>query len=347
MKRAELVATLELVSHALADTNLVPVFQCFAFDTKTVSAYSDTIGIIAPCKTTEAFAVNGATLLGLLKNSHAEDVEFSIESKQDLAIKTGKSRFKLPYFTKDDFVFTKPGFNDDTWIEINDKLLTGMEACLMTSSRDLAQPKLLGVNLQPYGKCMALYSCDGDALTRYVIPKTKVMAGMACLIPNVFCEALIKIFKETKAEKANLQTNEEWAYALLDTGYHIYGRLIEATDPVDYEELITKTVKGEVNFVPVPKGLDHALSRARVVADPESAKTVLDVMNGLKLTTDTQMGLIKDFLPYGKHPDAVTANVSAAMVQRAIGLCDEMAILDRCTVYRHGEELYMVVSNMG
>jgi hypothetical protein len=193
---------------------------------------------------------------------------------------------------------------------------------------------------------MAFYSCDGDALTRFTT-KAKAVKGVSYLMPNIFCEAMVKIFKETEAEKGTLFCNQEWAYASLDGGYHIYGRLIEATDPVDYEELITKTVKGEVNFVPVPKGLDHALSRARVVADPESAKTVLDVMNGLKLTTDTQMGLIKDFLPYGKHPDAVTANISAAMVQRAIGLCDEMAILDRCTVYRHGEELYMVVSNMG
>ena len=347
MDRAALVSTLELVGCALADNNLVQIFCCFCFDTKTVSSYNDTIGIIAPCKTTEAFAVHGSTLLGLLKNSHAEEVEFSIESKQELSVKTGKSRFKLPYFPKEDFVFTRPGFSDDTWIEINSHLLTGMEACLMTSSRDLAQPKLLGVNLQPYGKQMALYSCDGDALTRYVIPKTKVMKSLTCLMPNVFCESLVKIFKETKAESANLQTNKEWAYALLDTGYQIYGRLIETTDPVDYEELITKTVKGEPSFVPVPKGLDHALSRARVVADPESAKTVMEVDNGLRLTTDAQMGLIKDVLPYPKGQEQVTANVSAAMVQRAIGLCDEMAILERCTVYRKGEELYMVVSNMG
>jgi DNA polymerase III sliding clamp (beta) subunit (PCNA family) len=345
MNRSELVTTLEYVGGALAANNLVPLFQCFAFDTKTVSAYSDTIGIIAPCKTTEAFAVHGSTLLGLLKNSHAEEVEFTLESKQELSVKTGKSRFKLPYFPKEDFVFTKPSFGKDAAdVAIDASFLEGMEACLMTSSRDLAQPKLLGVNLQPYGKYMTLYSCDGDALTRFT---TKTKNSISCLMPNVFCEALVKIFKETKAEIGSLFCNEEWAYASLPTGYQIYGRLIEATDPVDYEELITKTVKGEPSFVPVPKGLDHALSRARVVADPESAKTVLDVDNGLRLTTDAQMGLIKDVLPYPKGQEQVTANVSAAMVQRAIGLCDEMAILERCTVYRKGEELYMVVSNMG
>jgi DNA polymerase III sliding clamp (beta) subunit (PCNA family) len=345
MNRADLVNTLELVGGALAANNLVPMFQCFCFDGKTVSAYSDTIGIVAPCKTTEAFAVNGSTLLGLLKNSHADEVGFTIENKQDITVKTGKSRFKLPYFPKEDFVFTRPKFGKDAAdVAIDASFLEGMGACLMTSSRDLAQPKLLGVNLQPYGKRMALYSCDGDALTRFT---TKTKSSISCLMPNIFCEALVKIFKETKAEIGSLFCNEEWAYASLATGYHIYGRLIEATDPVDYEELITKTVKGEVSFVPVPKGLDHALSRARVVADPESAKTVMEVEQGLRLTTETQMGLIKDVLPYQKGQEQVTANVSAAMVQRAIGLCDEMAILERCTVYRKGDFLYMVVSNMG
>src|ERR1700722_5373012 len=101
MNRAELVTKLALVGHGLADHNLVPMFQCYCFDGEVVSAYNDALGVIAPCPCPEIFAVNGKTLLGLLTNSHAEEVEFALEDKHDLSIKTGKSRFKLPYFGGD------------------------------------------------------------------------------------------------------------------------------------------------------------------------------------------------------------------------------------------------------
>lgn len=345
MKRSELVKSLELVSNALAQDDLVPLFTCFAFDGKTVSAYSDTIGIIAPCEGITPCAVNGKTLLGLLQNSYAEDVEFAIESKQELAVKTGKSRFKLPYFTKDDFVFIRPAFAKDAeGVTLDGQNIAGLISCLLTSSRDLAQPKLLGVCLRNYKDKVALYSCDGDTLTRFVADQETI--GSNCLMPNLFCEVVIKLFKEMKVEAGELLVNDQWAYARFDNGYHVYGRLIEAIDPIDYEELIAKNKKGKVDMVAVPKGLDHALSRARVVADAESAKTVLEVGEGLRLTTETHMGLIKDVLPY-KGTVQVKANVSAAKVQLAIGLCDEMAILEGCTMYRNGKYLLMIISNMG
>ena len=74
---------------------------------------------------------------------------------------------------------------------------------------------------------------------------------------------------------------------------------------------------------------------------------MLEVADGkLLLSTETHMGVVRDTLPCPKHPDLI-ARVSAAMVQRAIGLCDKIAILEGCTVYRQGTTLFMVVGNMG
>jgi len=346
MNRVALVKTLDLVSHALASHDLVPMFKCFTFDGKYVTAYSDAIAIMAPCETKDTFALNGNTLLGLLRNSHANEVEFSIQDKQDVSIKTGKSRFKMPYFTKDEFLFELP---EDKWfskLPIDDHLLAGLSACLATSSTDLAQPAWLGVHIREAAKNVALYSTDGDAITKF---QTKVKAASVspCLMPNIFCEAVLRTCKETECKKGMICLNEEWAVAELDTSYSIYGRLIKVDDALDFEAEIKNTLKDKPEFVAVPKELDHALSRARVIADPESAKTVLDLNNGkLRLMTETQMGQVSDVMPYAAAYE-ITAEVSAAMVQRAIGLCNEVAILEGCTVYRDGATLFMIVSNMG
>lgn len=346
MNRSTLVKTLELVAPALSDNAGVSMFENYCFQGKTVCGYNDRLGIVAPCQTDETFAVNGKVLLGLLKNSHSDDVDFILGDKHDITVKAGKSRFHLPFMPKDDFLFKTPTGKVSLEMSVDDTLLPGLEACLLTSSRDLTQEALLGVALKPNGKTMAFYSCDGDAVTRFLL-KAKAI-DLEALLPNEFCEALIRTAAETKADKIILKIiSNEWAWAHLGTGIDIYGRLLRPDNPLDHEGLIVKTIKGETIFKPVPKALDHALSRARVVADPESAKTELEIRDGkMLLHTETHMGVVNDTITWREHYD-VKAGVSAALVQRAIGLCDEMSVLERCTIYQKVPSLFIVVSNMG
>src|SRR5216110_1843170 len=147
MKREELVEKLQLVASALATDNMVPMFQCFVFDGKTVTAYNDALAIITDCAVAESFAVNGQVLLGLLTNSHADYLDFTLES-EDLLVKAGKSTFRLPYFPKTDFLFTVPEAEDIPGCPIDINLIDGLQACLLTSSTDNAQPALMGVCLR-------------------------------------------------------------------------------------------------------------------------------------------------------------------------------------------------------
>src|SRR4029077_13850561 len=109
MNRSELVSTLELVAPALSDTNMVPVYTCFAFCRSVLSAYNDSLGIVTQVDMdgVKPFAVSGMTLLGLLMNSHAEEVTFQVND-ENVIVKAGKSVAKLPYFTEKEFLFEEP-----------------------------------------------------------------------------------------------------------------------------------------------------------------------------------------------------------------------------------------------
>jgi DNA polymerase III sliding clamp (beta) subunit (PCNA family) len=344
MNRSNLVTTLELIQPALSDTDPVPMFQCFTFTGKHALAYNDRLCMITPCETQEAFAINGKILLGLLKNSHSDDVDFTKTDKNDITIKAGKSRFKLPYFPEEDFLFKEPDGKAVFDLTLD---ATAFDACMITASRDLAQEALLGVTLKPGpDKTMAFYSCDGDAVTRYTLEaKAK---DVSVRLPNEFCESFIRTFKELETEYASIKIiGDEWVRAEFNKNVVIYGRLLKLENPLDHEALIAKTLKGKPVFKPVPKALDDALSRARVVADPESAKTALEVTDGkLLLHTETHMGIINDSMVWREHAE-VQADVSAALVQRAIGLCDEMGVLERCTIYQKQPNLFIIVCNMG
>lgn len=346
MERKNLVNTLELVSRGLADNAMIPIFTCFSFTGNTVQAFNDQLGIIGPCVTDHVFAVKGALLLGLLKNSHVHDLDFSIED-EDLIVKAGRSTFKLPFLPEEEFVFAEPSNNWEGEIEVDDDFLKGLSACLLTSSRDQAQPALLGVNVSYHGKNVVLYSCDGDAISRFTTGTKSVKGLQDYMLPNSFCEAVLKIMGDTEADGALLSFNSEgWARVEIENGYTVYGRLIEIDNPIDYEKMIDKTLHGKPEFVRQATGIDQALSRARVIADIDSASTTMTVAKGrLKLLTQTSNGVVRDSLPFDKHVD-VEARVSAALVQRSINLCDEMLIRDNCTAFRRADKLFIVISNM-
>ena len=339
MNRKELVKTLSLVGHALAPNAVVPMFANFMFSGKHVTAYNDQICIDAPCQTDQAYALNGKTLLGLLTNSKAEEVIFSISEKAEFEvnIKAGRSTFKLPYQPKEEFLFAEP---TDKFKSIStDKLKEAMDACLITASKDNTQPAFMGVCLN-LGEG-ALYSCDGDAISQYSLP-TKGEEG-TYMLPNAFCEAVLSIVEETKELISSFKLSKDWAKATIGD-FNIWGRLIEVDSPLDYEDQIQKTLNGNHEFSAVPKALSAALDRARVLADAESAKTTFTVEGGrLKLLTETHMGVVRDSMDF-KHADVV-ANTSAALVQRSIKLCDQISILENCTAYK-GDRLLVVVSNM-
>ena len=343
MNRTDLVHTLELVGRALAEHQLIPVFSCFCFTKTQVIAYNDSIGIIAPCKTKEAFAVNGKTLLGLLTHSLAKEVEFTLE-EHDCVIKAGRSTFRLPWFKQDEFLFEEP---EPKWLAklaLSNDLLFGFQACLMTASKDNTQPALMGVCLN--GVQHTLYSCDGDAITRYTFSKGQKCAAVI-MLPSAFVDTILKMgFGTDIGKNGYLNVNTEWAHAELGNGYHIYGRVIENPNPFDHANEIKNTIEGTPTYLEVPKGLSHALARALVIGSDESKPTRLTVQEGrLKLLTESSMGIVRDSLQFPKHPD-VQANINAELAQRAIGLCDQMAILPNCTVYKKGDVLLQLLGNM-
>lgn len=342
MDRVKLTETLGIVSEALANNNLVPIFQCFCFKDGMVHAYNEQLAITAPVDVKDTFAVHGRTLLGLLQAGSTDEVELETEG-QDLWVTCGKSQMQLPFFPEENFIFEIPLIEVNEAVLLEDHVRMGLETCLTTASKDQTQAAIMGVS---YG-VKFFYSCDGDAITRVMRntgewPKD-IEPSPDPLLPITFCETLLKI-PVGDVTKDQIEVGGGWARATVGN-LSIYGRLTNNSNPFDYEGMLQKTLKGKPTYVPTTTALDYALRRARVVADPVSAKTTLMVQgNKLRLLTETAMGTIDDVIPF-KHPD-VTAHVSAEKVQRALGVCAEMAIMENCTVYRNGGTVLQLLANM-
>jgi hypothetical protein len=346
LKRDELVNKLRVCSMALATQPVVQIHQHFVFDGTTVSAYDDNLAILTPCKA-GPFAIHGPTLLGLLEASAGDDAGLAPDETH-ITIRTGRSTFKLPYLTEDAFLFEPP---EEEWsyeTAISENLLNGFRAALLTVSNDLSKPAMMGVCLLRDAKHTALYSCDGDGMTK--VPLGKGGDELWLMMPSRFCETILKVMEGTDAEKGVLRANAEWVNASFNNGYEVYGRLIEVTTRLGYEELVTDTLKKQKTvYLKVPEGLGAGLVRAQVITKFQTVPTTLTVEGDpsrLKLLTENSVGTVRDSFQFQGHPE-VQANVSAELTGRAIKLCPEMAVHANCVAYRHPDTgLFVLMSNM-
>lgn len=342
MNRKELLTVLNTCSAALARTDLIPIYKCFRFDGANVLAYNYSIGIEGVCPTDEKFAVDGKTLIGLLGESRSEDISIELHDDNSLTMKADRSTFKLPFHTPEEFSFED--LINEKWdleLTINADFLKGLDLCSVTASRDQAQGALLGIYVTADA---VLYSSDGDALTRYELG-SEVHGEGTFMIPNDFCDALLSLSKGLEALGGTLYVNKNWAYAKLTDGYSLYGRMIELPDTLDFEDQIKKTMKDGTGFVAIPEGFSESLSRAKVVADQETAKTTITIEKGrMRLVTDTSFGIVRDSLSCIGHENMV-ANVSASHIQRSLSYCRRfVAQQNYCAL--ESENILILIGNM-
>lgn len=337
MNRELLVSTLELVKPALSTKQLVPIFECFTFTAGSVSAYNDTIAIVAPCEVEEPCGLHGSTLLGILSNSSAEEV--TLELGNEATLTAGKSVTKMPFEAEADFLFKEPTGKWSVKIPFTQSLYEAMELCLETVSTDETQPALHGLTFSGN----SLFSCNGDTITRVNLGGS---VNARILAPTAFCEAVVKLWSSLKMTKGTLQFNGEWLFANFED-WAVYGRVLDIDNPIDFDALIKRTVKDKTSPQAIPAGFAEALSRARVFADPESQKTEVEINKGkMRLLTKTHMGEVRDSLAIKGHPDIV-ANVNAAYIHKAVSRCDTIAFHDNCVVLEKGDDVLLLVSNMG
>ena len=338
MNRAYLVQTLELLKPALAANDTIPIFQCFCFESGNVSAYNDTIGIVGPSEFEGNAGIHGNTLLGLLSASSAEEVELELGDK-DVTLTMGKAVSTLPFNPAENYIFKEPSFSeDDERLPLTQSFMEALSMCLDTVSNDETQPKLHGITLSKN----KMFSCNGDTVTQVGI---KAGSKAEVFLPTPFCAALAKLWSSLTLTKGELVISDKWLYAKFEE-WSLYGQLLEITDPIDFGSLIKRTVKHKIDLLAVPDGLSEALSRAKVLADPESQRTEVVLSKGkMTLFTSTHMGDVEDILPFKGHPD-VRANVNASHLQRALEHCDQMAVHENCVVFEKAPNIMLLVSNM-
>ncbi len=346
MKRKDFLEILNLVKPALASKGLIHVLTHFCFDGRYVTTSDTNLTIRTRCDVDINGAIDGNVLLGLLENSRARDVIFT-GGENEVQIKLGNRRAKIPTIPSDEFIFAIPSTRNAIQLVLWDKITTGLKKCLLSVDKNEIRAFMTGVTLT-VDQNVRMHSTDVRSLSRY-LTKIRVQDKKGIFIlPHRFCEVLAKItdiLKPTK--KPNLYLGSSFAMVKFGAQCTIVTKLIRDNNDLDYDNQITLAIgkRRTKPFISIPSKLRNAIKAAQILAlEGTTARAVLTIKdNRLRISTRTILGQSGEVIRLAEDHEDVGYTVDLEPLLRPLDDCTTMRVFETCTAFSNddGSLLYL------
>jgi hypothetical protein len=343
MLRTDLVDMLQLVSPGLSNNDLIPILSHVWFTGSTLIAYNARIAISCPFKTDFKGALPGSTLIDLVKNSRAKDIEF-IPAENDLTVKAASSRFKLGMLPDEAFnIFEMPKPSKGA-ITPPEDFFKAIDACMQSIGVDNTIPEQLGITIVPNGKDLELYSTNNATITytKITLPLGK---PTRVTLSADFCKQMVAIAKSEKNVKVEIHDD----YSLLTTpkGISLFGRLIEIDKPLDFAGIMENNIPDDAKkiAVDIPSKLRLMIERAIIITNStsERSQTAITITDGkMRFLSKSSRGEVIDTVMVGDGQPDVSLDLDCKHLKPVFDAYDKMLVTDRCFIMLKGQSIYMV-----
>jgi DNA polymerase III sliding clamp (beta) subunit (PCNA family) len=340
MNREELLAALDTVSPALSDNALIQILTHFMFDGDRVLAFNDRIALETPCKTDFRGAVPGKTLIALLRTSGAKDVV--LEAKDDeLHIKAGAGRFKLPLTIPETLVFEMPKPSKDV-VKLPASFLDGLSNCMKSVSIDTSIPDQLGITMIPQKDQTLMFSTNNHTICHSIV-KTPIKSRV--ILPAQFCEQVQRLCKGEKEVTICFNTDH---VLLTVEKTKLFGRLVDSSHPLDYQDMLKHAMPDKIKLFKIHDGLKHMVDRAIIITESVTGKSNTRIMvsnNDMVLYSfSPDKGEVRD--RYGikeGHPD-VSLHIDPKHLKAGLEKFENMAVTEDCIIMKDGAHIYLIAA---
>lgn len=329
--RDRLLAVLDAASPALGTTrNLVPALSHFWFDGKTVTAFNDLLGIRVAFTSDFEGGVVGERLLGVLKNSTADNVVLGARTKGRnpvLSVTIGSAGVILPLRPVTESVFREEYPDKLKFFQISDKFIESLKLVMLSCvSKKVASSAERGVTIVQKDGATDLFSTDELTVSCARVSDCLLFEKSGRAIwPRDFCDYFIKHFLD--GTWVAIIGDSVWCtgsvpYKSEPLDVTICAKLIDDSAPVDFHRFVGD-YEGVAIFK-VPGELPKALLRAAAML-PEKSPIDLEVaaidtnMQALRLYSNTAAGEFDDLMQIeaSGHPE-LTVRADVGLIKRAL-----------------------------
>jgi len=270
--------------------------------------------------------LNAKKLFDILRELPSEEVHLTREDNHWVTLKCGKSKFRLPGMSSQDFP-PFPEFSQDSLLEFSSKLLKEMiRKTFFAQSPDETRQVLNGLLLEQEGRKLNMVGTDGHRLA--VIKRNLGDAAkgdkLSYLIPKKALAELMKLIEDEDATFSFSAKNNHLAFMQGDQV--IVSRKIDGKFP-NYQQVIPSDNKLQVSVN--RDVLQHALKRVALLADEKSKMVRFDVQSGnITLTTDTtELGEAREEIPISYSGEDVSIGLNAKYVLDVLNVIDDEEVV--------------------
>lgn len=352
--RQDLLDALNLAKPALAVQEFIPVLTHYCFDRATVSAFNDVLAIQLAVDSDLHCAIHGATLQKILAKMDGEVVEL-VQGESEVAIKSGKdgrSQIRLPIIDKSQFLFDIPAAEPKASFKLSKDFLKAMALTLKTVGSNAGHPQELGVTLGLDGEMVDLYSTDNVTISAGSAKVSKVAGKLdsAVILPTPFCETLLAMASAIGDDEIMLEFGEGYVLADLTGDDLVFSRLVDQTEPYDFESIISNHVPedAEAQAFTIPTQFLGTMGRASILMSSDTDKEVKINLEGNKLLISGKgkLGELDDSIALEEEHDPASFHIDPIFVERGAAMCEKMAFLEHSVVFFSHNFLHMVSHNV-
>jgi DNA polymerase-3 subunit beta len=269
----------------------------------------------AEIKSEGAVTLNARKLFDILRELPNADISLKKEENDWVALKCGKSRFRLPGLAAADFP-TLPEYSEDALLEFKGEALKDMiRKTFFSVSPDETRQVLNGLLLEKDGEQVNLVGTDGHRLALIKRAPLKMNSGkddtLSYLLPKKMLTELMKFLDE--GDTPYSFSVKENHLAFIQDKQVIVSRRVEGKFP-NYRQVIPadNEVKVKVN----KDALEHGLKRVALLADDKSKMVRFEIRpGGITLVSDTtELGAANEEIPIEFDGEEVFIGLNARYV---------------------------------
>lgn len=343
MNRTELLGILKECEPALATNDLVPVLQNFLFDGKNVLAHDGIVMLSKPTDFLPGLGANGKLLLQWLAASRSLMIEADT-GEDEVTLKAGRSKLRLPIITSDDFSFEMPKKKARAEFSLDGKLLKALRAVAVCMGSDPAHPWRLGIT-SIFGKgSVTFFSTDNIAASRAKVKMKGTEAIPPAVLPYRFVELLLSLVR-AKGD-CTLRIGSDWVEGRFSDGLRLWTKTHGEAEPRNYEstfEMVEDSLPKKL--VEIPKGFRDCIGRMLVVlahGQDKYAKALV-AKGKLRLTAESAAGEIRDLIKLTGHENS-RLSFYPDRVKACLSYASKMALVEESCVYLGGDTADFVIS---
>ena len=309
------MAALEAVKGAVADKGFVPILQHVLISGDSLLGYDSEIGIRHKLNTKfpTPFNVRADTLLNLLKNLEAEELDIEVEDKK-IHIACGSHKSTLTQITEE---FPKPNvaIKSSDWREVPAGFKEALERCLSAVSEDENNRALSAV----FVAGDKVYGADGQRAVRCAV---EGMDLKPFLLPRNAVQELAKLGNPKRMVVAGGGGGNSIAF--FDFLNLVF--LARLRDGTEYPQKMYDTLfESRTTEQAVPQGLGGAMARLSLFVDKENPKVRVEAKPlGMELSARGGTSSAEEVLAPWEGPEFALKGVNPAYVMDALVYAESM-----------------------